>query len=262
MVGAENIRMTDNNNVSLKPARIAWSALIWAIVLLFLAVQAAQLTLYLARWPVPIRYSSIVTLFAMAWFIWKGSKKFIQWAFSLTLKRIVIGIMIMFAIIVFLVGMNNPSKHGPLMSFRDAALTISRRAAQITTAGFDEIIRFPSQMWTAYTDHSISDGEMGDLKEEEIISVNDENISPIEIPASLLSQSLEAELGDQVLTSSQAASLCKMTALANGPFQQGERVTLIEGPRFLEDEWWWRVQAKIAVGWCPSTALSKIKGDF
>ena len=95
-----------------------------------------------------------------------------------------------------------------------------------------------------------------------MIRVNDENTSPVEIPATISSESLEVELGDQLFTSPQAASLCRMAALSDGSFHQGTRVTLVEGPRILENAWWWRVQSEKAAGWCPNTALVNVRGEF
>lgn len=241
-----------------KPPRVAaWFALIQAIVSLYLVTQAARLTLFLGRWPLPIRYSSLIMLLVMLGIIWYGLLRLLRWGRTLSLKRTVIIILILFIVTVFFIGMNNPSEEGPLKSFQNAAIAVPRTASQWIIDGFWAIVRFPGQMWTAYTGKAAIGNVPGATNrstEPVIINVPNKSV-PIGIPATPPREQPKVDLGDTVATTSQAALLCKMSVLADGPFPAEASVTIIEGPRIKEGGLWWRVQNDMGIGWCPASTL-------
>jgi len=239
---------------------IKWGGLIQGVLALFLMVQTARLALNLARWQEPVRYASIAMLLVTVGLAVYGLRGLWQWICTLTLRRALTIVAVLYLAIVSIVGLTTPNQSDLSKNWLDAAVEVPLAAVRAIAAGGVAVLRFPGQFRVAYTGRAplLSLPGRPELEEEPVLANAPPTTGEILLPPSDETPSRRVSLGSEVVVTAQGSSVCQMHVLADGPFTAGVAVVVVEGPRFVDQETWWRVENDTGSGWCPSTVIAEV----
>lgn len=231
-------------------------ALLRAALAFFLAASAGRLALYLAPWQPPVKYASLVALLLALGLIVYGVKWAWQWLRTVSLARALAFVLLCYFLAVVIVGLKAWGQTGLPSHWLDVAISVPLDAGRAVSRGARALVQFPGRFLTEFSGPSLAEtGGAGTASMEPPAPAN-ASIPPIQIGTTPAKAGARVfSLGDAATTTDQAARLCQMNAFADGPFAVGTQVRLIEGPRYVTDEQWWRVRSDGNNGWCPSSAL-------
>jgi hypothetical protein len=251
------MRSSRSSTSSLRPSvtlPIKWGSVIRGLVALFLAVQAAGLSLSLARWSQPIRYASLAALLVALGLIIYGLSELWRWIRTLTLRRVLVIVLVSYLLAVTLVWLTTPGSAGLAQSWLKAMAQVPLALSRGIVNGGLSLAQFPDQFRTAYTGQSSLIPFPNAKDSQERVAANAPS-APVDVTPPKGAAAKKVSSGQMVTVTSQAGSLCQMDALSDGPFTPGTVAQVVEGPRFLKGEAWWRVRTEMNSGWCPGKVL-------
>jgi len=231
-------------------------SLIRALLAFLLAVSAGRLAVYLASWQPPVKYLSVLALLLAVGLIVYGAKWAWRWIRGVSLGRVLLLVLVCYLVAVAVGRLRAPGGVTSADAWREAAIRVPLDAATELYHGAAALLQFPGRMLAEFSGSGAAAmaGE-GAGSAETPVPAN-APAAPVQIRAiSAKGGAAALSLGGSATISGQAARLCQMDAFAVGPFAAGTIVRLVEGPRYITDERWWRVRSDSDTGWCPSSAL-------
>jgi len=230
--------------------------LVRAALAFILAANAGRLALYLAPWQPPVKYASLVALLLALGLIVYGAKWAWQWLRTVSLGRALLFVFLCYLMAIVIVGLRTRGQAGLPSHWLDVAISVPLDAGRAASRGARALVQFPGRYWTEFSGPFVADtAGTGAASTGTPVPANAPAApirivtTPAEANATVLS------LGDPATTADRAGRLCQMDAFAEGPFAMGTKVRLVEGPRYITDEAWWRVRSEVSSGWCPGSVL-------
>lgn len=231
--------------------------LVRAILAFLLGTTAGRLALYLAAWQPPVKYASLVALLLALGLTVYGVKWVWQWLRRVSFPLTFVFILLCYLLAVVITGLETRGQPGLPGHWLDVATRVPMDAGRTVYRGALALVQFPGRFLTEFSGPpAVETTGMGTASAEPPVPAN-APVAPIQLRITPSKAAATYSVGDAATTTDQAGRLCQMDAFADGPFTAGTRVRLVEGPRFLTDEKWWRVRSEQGSGWCPGSALQR-----
>lgn len=247
--------MTGNPTLTRRKG-LRFGILFRAVLALFLAACTGRLALYLAPWQPPVKYTSLVALLLALALIVYGLRWAWQWLRTVSPGRVLVFVILCYCLVVFVVGIQAWGKAGLPGHWLDIAIAVPLDAGRTVSRGARALVQFPGRFLTEFSGPSLAKTDGAGTASMEPPAPANASIPPIQIGTTPAKAGARVfSIGDAATTTDQAARLCQMNAFADGPFATGTQVRLIEGPRYVTGEQWWRVRSDGNSGWCPISAL-------
>lgn len=231
-------------------------ALLRAALALFVATISGRTALYLASWQPPIKYVGLVALIVALGLVIYSVKWTWQWIRTVSPVRVLVIVLLCYFLMVGITGLRPWGQAGSFDDWLHIAISVPLDIGRAVSRGALALLEFPGRFVKEFSGSFVAETVGAGIVSSEPPVPANASIPPIQIeiiPAKANTKVFS--LGDAASTTDKAVHLCQMDVFADGTFTAGTRVRVVEGPRYITDEQWWRVRSDGNSGWCPSSAL-------